>query len=812
MALPKKSIGPSEPTERHGVISTVLSGLDYLNKNLNRRPRAWLNDLPDGAEESPEAMAAAASKKWIDAHPGMPEADQQAVRNIDLVSEGELSFLDPLIVLGGGRIPAVAKAATKAVAGVEALGPVARGATRILERPQLNQLAREANVVGQTTHEGMMANLKEAKVAERFRALSDKEKEDLIRYALDPASNKLRVKDYREVGKLVKEGRIPAENVAELKKQLQQGGDWLRYEDLTEAQRKAFDAYKQYSEKTGKSLLDSGLIDKLETNPLSKTYVHRPYEKDHDVIKTLLEGMEKRNAPQWKAPTVGAQKSRTADIALGSQEAIAQKADASLGNIVGSHANQMAKAAEYKALVEKIKEFRGGQLTEADAKFIASRLQPKGIFGVTVDSENPLVKAAQALNSSWSKNILQRNPHHHFGNLVDDMGQLAHNDVNPLSALSGHQLMKKAARGDPEALALIERAKSAGVKVEGNATRLDTPTRGAESVSQLNREAGYATSAGEKAKSILSGEALDRVLPEWLPVSKKFGQAYEGRVRLGAFASAEKKLGNSQAAGKKVADTLLDYNSNDALLTTAKTFFPAVTWKLKAPAMVARGIANDPFRAKMVGNTYQSFQQDGPNRAPTSWDDGTVLKAPEAMKDAYSAAREALGGTKFAEHDDLLIKGPHSLSGAGFVGDVANAAKDLLTADEPVTGQKLLGAAQPWIQAPATLMFGKDRFGRPYESAGDRIKGAASQLVSPLVPAPLQTPINKASQALGGPNFLGGYYTPKKRADRNVVDDVVDRAASSLGPSIYQATPADSRKIDYREKRDSGKLPKKRHR
>ena len=518
------------------------------------------------------------------------------------------------------------------------------------------------------------------------------------------------------------------------------------------------------------------------------------------------------NAPQWKAPIVGAQKSRTADIALGAQEEIAQKADASLGNVVGSHANQMAKAAEYKALVEKIKEFRGGQLTDADAKFIASRLQPKGIFGVTVDSENPLVKAAQSLNSAWATSILQRNPHHHFGNLVDDMGQLAHNGLNPLSVLKGHQLFKAAKAGDPEALALIERAKGAGVKVEGAATRLDAPARGAGSVGQLNREAGYATTAGQKAKDFLSGEAIDRVLPEWLPASKKFGQAYEGRVRLGAYASAEKKLGQGAEAGKKVANTHLAYGANDRLLTTAKTFFPAVTWKLKVPAMVARGAAESPFRAKMVGNAYQSFQQDGPNRAPTSWDDGTVIKAPEAVKDAYSSAREAMGGTKFAEHDDLLIKGPHSLSGLGFVGDVASAAKDLTTADEPLTGQKLLGAAQPWVQAPATLLFGKDRFGRPYESAGARLAGAASQLVSPLVPAPLQTPINKTSQAMGGPNFLGGYYTPKKRADRTPVDDVVDRMASSLGPSIYQATPAESQKIDYREKRDSGKLPKKRHR
>lgn len=835
MGLPKKPVDGSSPPREKGIISKLLWALDQP-KRLSRSIMSSAQGLPFNSGETDETFQAATNKAAEGDNPvstaiqmfgaatkvnpiGMTQVASDAAINalrgkapLEDLPRYAADSLDPLNALPEKALSKAVTSGLGLVSEAKSLGPVASAATHLLERPQLNQFAREANVIGHTTHEGMMANLKEAKVAERFRALSDAEKEDLIRYALDPASNKLRVKDYREVGKLVGEGGIPAENVARYKEQLQQGGDWLRYEDLTAAQKKAFDAFKAYSEKTGKSLLEKGLIDKLEVNPLSKTYVHRPYEKDHDVIKTLLEGMEKRNAPQWKAPTVGAQKSRTADIALGAQEPIAQKADASLGNIVGSHANQMAKAAEYKALVEKIKEFRGGQLTEADAKFIASRLQPKGIFGVTVDSENPLVKAAQALNTSWSKNILQRNPHHHFGNLVDDMGQLAHNDLNPLSALAGHQLLKKAKAGDSEALALIERAKGAGVKVEGAATRLDAPARGAESVGQLNREAGYASSTGQKAKDILSGEALDRILPEWVPASKKFGQAYEGRVRLGAFASAEKKTGSAAEAGKKVANTLLDYNSNDRLLTTAKTFFPAVTWKLKAPAMVVRGIADNPLRAKQVGDIYQSFQQDGPNRAPTSWEDGTVIKAPEAVKDAYSSARAAVGGTKFSEHDDLLIKGPHPLAGIGLVGDVGAAVKDITTADEPKTGQKLLASAQPWVQAPATLLFGKDRFGRPYDSAGARVAGAASQLLSPLVPAPLQTPINKTSQAMGGPNFLGGYYTPKKRADRTPVDDVVDRMASSLGPSIYQATPTESKKIDYREKRDSGKLPKKRHR
>lgn len=947
-----------------GAIKALQWALDQGPK-LVRRGEAALSGLDQSAADSAESLDKAVAEKaragGLGAHgvqrsmmasalpPGVSSESLGIPEEMLLQGPGSAAqLLDPMNLLPAAG-PA-AKGALKLASETKALGPISKAATWGLEYGPKQSMDRVARVAGHSWKEKELLDARSS--LETWKDLKPSEHEDLFRNTLDPATDN------------------PAR-------------PYVPMSQLPPKQRVAAQEMDDYFARSGQRNLERGNIPQLEVNPTSKVHVRRPYGSENDALVDLLQQLQ--TPPNIKgAPIPGVAKARTEDIPLGSAHPKAVEADVSLGNIVGSQAEQLGKAEQGRILVQQMQDFRGGALSDADWGWIQSKLGggTLGKINRAVDSAPGLAGSAlrgvrdlnRTLNRGLSQNVLQRSPHYHINNLLDNPGQLALHGLNPASVVEGMATMSKAKKGDPEALRLIEEAQQAGVEVHSAPTRADLGMNPKDTVEGLNREFGYPQTLGQKVKRVVTGDALDDILPAWLPLSRKFDSAAEGATRLGAYQSALRSLGGNasdplearwlkaeekpglldaptskrleppapsrkqgppaeeglsvlerkppaleppkenilelpftdttpeplkgelvrspqrslqqpqqpyfegwdgatelgpgqevprlgdgildvpwsegkkprpkpnynsagtvdawssprprtvgQKAGDMVADAMLDYGASNPVTAAVRSVMPITGFLLKGPAMVAKGVAKSPLRAKALMAGYDQLRgepQKG-NEPQSDWSaEATPMKVPEPVKNAYGSLRQAAGGNQIPADEDLFLKGSHPAAGLGLLGSIGGLAKNLYNAEDDKqfqnvlnnAGQTLVGRATPLVKAGYTALTGKSaRGGYPLADIPHaRALTAASELISPMIPSPVQATINAATTKNLGLNTLGGVYEPREDQDRNSTDIFLDRFMSTMGPSIQQIGSEQAGKNQDQADREAGVVKKRR--
>ncbi len=727
----------------------------------------------------------------------------------DMLKQGPSSaaqLLDPVNLLP--ELGPAAKGALKMAAAAEKLGPVSKAAKWGLEYGPKASMDRVARVGGHTWKEKELLDARSS--LDTWRELKPNQHEDLFRNTLDPATDNP-ARPHVPMSQLPPKERVAAQEMDD------------------------------YFTRSGERNLKRGNIPQLEVNPTSGVHIRRPYGSENDALADLLAQLQ-TPPKQRGAPVPGVAKARTADIPLGSAHPKAIEADVSLGNIVGSHAEQLGKAEQGRLLVQQMQDFRGGNpLSDADWEWIGSKLGggTLGKINRALDTAPGLGGSAlrgvrdlnRTLSRGLSQNVLQRAPHYHINNMVDNPGQLALHGLNPASLPSGMMTMAKARKGDSEALRLIDEAQAAGVEVHSSPTRADLGANPRDTIEGLNREFGYPQTLGQKVKRVITGDALDDVLPTWLPFSRKFDSAMEGATRLGAYKSAVKQVGPGEKAGDLVADAMLDYGASNPLTAAIRSVFPITGFMLKGPAMVAKGVAKSPLRAKALMAGYEQLRGEAQpgNEVPTYWSDSsTPIKAPDAVKGAYGEARKALGGNILPAEDDLFLRGPNPAAGLELPANIGQFLQDLYNSrDERKVdpgegstqevlnnaGQSLIGRTTPLAKGVYTAVTGKSaRGGFPLPDIPHaRALSTASELISPMIPSLAQAGINAATTKTLGLNTLGGIYEPREDEDRNPTDILVDRVMSGMGPSIQQITSEQAGKNQDQRDREAG-ISKKRRR
>lgn len=518
-----------------GAIKALAWALDQGPK-LVRRGEAALSGLDQSAAESGDSLDQAVDEKVKAGGKGAysvqramsasmlpPGATPEALGiPDDMLKQGPSSaalLLDPVNLLP--ELGPAAKGALKMAAKAEKLGPIAKAAKWGIEYGPKQSIDRVARVGGHSWKEKELLDARSS--LGTWKELKPAEHEDIFRNTLDPATDNP-ARPYTPMSQLPPKQRVAAQEMDD------------------------------YFTRSGERNLKRGNIPQLEVNPTSKSHVRRPYGSENDALVELLQQLQA--PPNIKgAPIPGVAKARTADIPLGSAHPKAVEADVSLGNIVGSQAEQLGKAEQGRLLVQQMQDFRGGNLSDADWEWVQSKLGggTLGKINRALDTAPGILGSAargvrslnRTLNRGLSQNVLQRAPHYHINNLLDNPGQLALHGLNPASIAEGMATMSKAKRGDPEALRLIEEAQQAGVEVHSAPTRADLSMNPKDTVEGLNREFGYPQTLGQKAKRVITGDALDGILPAWLPFSRKFDSAAEGATRLGAYKSALRSLGGN---------------------------------------------------------------------------------------------------------------------------------------------------------------------------------------------------------------------------------------------------------------------------
>lgn len=797
-----------------GAIKALRWALDQGPK-LVRRGEAALSGLDQSAADSAESLDKAVAEKaragGLGAHgvqrsmmasalpPGVSSESIGIPEEMLLQGPGSAAqLLDPMNLLPAAG-PA-AKGALKLASKTEALGPISKAATWGLEYGPKQSMDRVARVAGHSWKEKELLDARSS--LEAWKDLKPSEHEDLFRNTLDPATDNP-ARPYVPIDQLDPKKQAAAKEMA------------------------------SYFERSGQRNLERGNIPQLEVNQTSKVHIRRPYGSENDALADLLTQLQA--PPGGKGvPTPGVAKARTADIPLGSANPKAVEADVSLGNIVGSQAEQLGKAEQGRLLLQQLQDFRGGNpLSDADWAWVQSKLGggTLGKINRAVDSAPGLAGSAlrgvrdlnRTLNRGLSQNVLQRSPHYHINNLLDNPGQLALHGLNPASIAEGMATMSKAKKGDPEALRLIEEAQQAGVEVHSAPTRADLGMNPKDTVESLNREFGYPQTLGQKVKRVVTGDALDDILPAWLPMSRKFDSAAEGATRLGAYQSALRSGATGHKAGDMVADAMLDYGASNPVTAAVRSVMPITGFLLKGPAMVAKGVAKSPLRAKALMAGYDQLRgepQKG-NEPQSDWSaEATPMKVPEPVKNAYGSLRQAAGGNQIPADEDLFLKGPHPAAGLNLLGSLGGFAKNLYNAEDDKqfqnvlnnAGQTLVGRATPLVKAGYTALTGKSaRGGYPLADIPHaRALTAASELISPMIPSPVQATINAATTKNLGLNTLGGVYEPREDQDRNSTDIFLDRFMSTMGPSIQQIGSEQAGKNQDQADREAGVVKKRR--
>lgn len=746
--------GPKESALRF-FTNPVGTTIDAVNEaTVNYHPAAEVDALrkkrmtfdSEGKAERPEIKGDNLDDYKLMGHTVMGALGQAG----DKVGRGMFDLVaDPLNFIPVGKIPAVAGKLLKSAAAAEKLGPISKGATHLLEKPQLDQIWRGAHNLG--AHRGLevVADAKASGLADILPKVPEARLHELKRYNLDPET-----------------------------------AEQLRF--LSPDDKAATEGLKGFFEGQGKKALDEDLIDGLAKNPISGAYLPRQYEKESTKLQALFDQATSPGKP-------GATKSRTADIPLGADHPLPNAADLRTGTMISTYANDIGRAKTLQEASRRLREMRGipeGQaLSDADTKWLRDKLTG-GFVGRTVRAfkeEHPVgAKVLDALNTParvMAETKLLMNPGYFLRNKVQDPLQ-AHLFGGPLNI--GQIGSKTLAEGDPE---LLKRAIAAGIPLDGPAAaaRIDAPgLGGTNSARELNQLFGQSVKPGE-GPGVL--ERINEAIPDKMPLlGSKYAKREETSRKLGLWkAFVDQGLSDEEAA-KRTFDALIDFNNKGPLLQAAQKVFPLSTYALKSPAMLAKATARDPGRVSRAAHLFENLRGDispGQEPGPGQKDYSPLASPPEPFRSLVASAHKSMKADPLHGGSDFTVRSNTPFEALGFpnkLGEAMTTPKDSAAA--------LFGASTPPLATLYELLSGKDTF------SGRHIKNpaanAATTMLSPFVPAPLAAPINYASNALGGPSSIVNTYNDKKLPEKTARAKLLDSLINSFtGLGYKETSPVD---------------------
>lgn len=271
--------------------------------------------------------------------------------------------------------------------------------------------------------------------------------------------------------------------------------------------------------------------------------------------------------------------------------------------------------------------------------FLDETKKIKGPLGV-------IARIPETFQKMWKTSKLAYTPAFYAMNMWGDSMMMFTNGLNPVRGLyNAEKLLKKAAKGDAQAKAMLKQLREHGIAQGGHFNRLEVGGGTIEGAKKALERSSGSTGMIDKGLAALGKTEAAK----YIPASPVHGAHWEDVSKLAAALEYMRKGDNVSNAAKNAYAITVDFDKPGALDKYGQAIFPFIKYMTRSPQGAVKAIKENPARFAMPAKATSAFseeQQTDPTRQLK--EGGPVVGVGAMGKAGVSAVNKAFGGEDVA--------------------------------------------------------------------------------------------------------------------------------------------------------------------